>query len=133
MPADEQASPVQVRKATLPGGPDAPSLARALISRWLNGHGNAELHADACLLVSELVTNSVCHAGQPPGAPVRITAAALDGRVRVEVKDQGHGHPRGRVPDPVAGGFGLQLVELIADRWGVDREHGTQVWFELTA
>jgi anti-sigma regulatory factor (Ser/Thr protein kinase) len=133
MSPDHRAGLVQVGEAMLPCGHDAPALARALISRWLSGHGNAELHADACLLVSELVTNSVRHARQPAGASVRITAAALDGRVRVEVEDQGHGHPRRRVPDPSGGGFGLHLVERLADRWGVDHEHCTRVWFELTS
>ena len=31
------------------------------------------------------------------------------------------------------GGFGLQLVDKIATRWGVNRTGGTQVWFEVDA
>lgn len=118
-------------EATIACGLDAPSLARAHVSRWLDGRANADLRADACLLVSEVVTNSVVHGDQPPGAPLRITAAALDGRVRVDVQDRGHGPVRRRVSDPRQGGFGLNLVELISARWGVDHERGTRVWFEL--
>ena len=55
---------------------------------------------DAGLLVSELVTNSVRHAGQPAGAPVHIRAAAVDGVVRFEVEDHGHGPVRRRAPIP---------------------------------
>jgi anti-sigma regulatory factor (Ser/Thr protein kinase) len=83
------------------------------------------------LLVSELVTNSVRHAGRPAGAPLRIRAAAVDGVVRVEVHDRGHGWVRRRSADGRPGGFGLSLVERLAARWGVNHEDGTCVWFEL--
>jgi anti-sigma regulatory factor (Ser/Thr protein kinase) len=131
MSADRERGLVQVGAATIPGGLEAPSLARTLVSQWLDGRGTARLHSDVRLLVSELVTNSVRHAGQPAGAPLRITAAAVDGVVRIEVKDQGHGPVRRRAPDRRSGGFGLHLVERLAARWGVNHEHGTCVWFEL--
>ena len=121
----------QLGEATVACRLDAPSLARALVSRWLDGRADAELRADACLLVSELVSNSILHADHPAGAPLRITAAALDGLVRIEVLDQGHGPVSRRSPDPREGGFGLNLVEAIAARWGVKHERGTRVWFEL--
>ena len=119
-------------EATLPCGPEAPALARTIVSRWLDGHASADLHDDARLLVSELVTNSVLHAGQHAGAPLQIRAVAVNGTVRVEVEDGGHrGAVRRRAPDPRRGGFGLHLVELLATRWGVSDERGTLVWFEL--
>ena len=93
-------------EATVACGLDAPLLARAHVSRWLDGRADAELRSDACLLVSELVTNSVLHADQPPGAPLRITAAALDGLVRVEVQDHGHGPSAGAPPIPAKAGSG---------------------------
>jgi anti-sigma regulatory factor (Ser/Thr protein kinase) len=129
MPPD--ANRCLVGAATLPSGPEAPSLARTLVSEWLDGRGTTRLHDDVRLLVSELVTNSVRHAGQPAGAPVRITAAALDGVVRVEVHDHGNGRVRRRTDDHPSGGFGLSLVERLAARWGVYHERGTRVWFEL--
>ena len=57
----------------------------------------------------------------------------MNGVVRFEVEDLGHGAVRRREPDGRTGGFGLHLVDTIAARWGVDREHGTRVWFELAA
>lgn len=38
-----------------------------------------------------------------------------------------------RDPSRVTGGYGLFLVAQEANRWGVDREGGTRVWFELTS
>jgi Histidine kinase-like ATPase domain len=93
-------SSVEVDRATVPCGPQAPSLARTVVARWLDAHGHAELRQDACLLVSELVTNSVRHADQPVGAPVHIRASVVDGVVRIEVADLGHGAVRRRVPVP---------------------------------
>jgi anti-sigma regulatory factor (Ser/Thr protein kinase) len=101
------------------------------VSAWLAGHANGELDHDACLLVSELVTNCVMHAGQTPGAPLEVRSRAWNGVVRFEVEDQGHsGAVARRAPDG-DGGFGLQLVELLAARWGVSHDHGMLVWFEL--
>jgi anti-sigma regulatory factor (Ser/Thr protein kinase) len=91
-------APVQVDTATIPSGPEAPFLARTLVSGWLDRRGHAQLHDDVRLLVSELVTNSVLHAGQPVGAPVHLSATAVDGVVRVEVDDRGHGPVRRRAP-----------------------------------
>ena len=82
------------------------------------------------LLVSELVTNAVRHGGN--GRPVELRVR-WNSEVRVEVSDRGHGFtpaPRlGRVDEP--GGFGLFLVGRLADRWGVETNGGTTVWFVL--
>jgi anti-sigma regulatory factor (Ser/Thr protein kinase) len=131
MAADSAAAPVKVGEATVPCGPEAPFLARRAVSLWLEDRAFARLYQDAGLLVSELVTNSVRHAGLPPGAPVSIKATAADGVVRVEVHDHGHGPVRPRAPGPRQGGFGLHMVNELATRWGVSQDHGTSVWFEL--
>jgi anti-sigma regulatory factor (Ser/Thr protein kinase) len=131
MPPDAERRRVLVGESTIPSGLDAPSLARGLVSDWLDSSVHAGLSDDACLLVSELVANSVVHAAQPAGTPVQVRAAAYDGVVRFEVEDQGHGPVRRRVADPIQGGFGLHLVEALAARWGVNRENSNRVWFEL--
>ena len=84
---------------------------------------------DATLLTSELVTNTVVHAGTRCQLRVR---RARD-RVRVEVEDENDDVP---VPRPCSvddeHGRGLALVSTLALAWGVDpREHGKVVWFEL--
>jgi anti-sigma regulatory factor (Ser/Thr protein kinase) len=133
MASDQNEGLVQLGEATLACGPEAASAARTVVSRWLDGRANPEFHDDARLLVSELVSNSVRHAEQPAGATLRITAVAVDGGVRVDVADGGRGAVRRREAEPRTGGYGLELVELLAARWGVSHEHGTRVWFELAA
>jgi anti-sigma regulatory factor (Ser/Thr protein kinase) len=82
------------------------------------------------LLVSELVTNAVRHGGQ--GEPVELHAH-WNSQVRIEVVDRGDGFTpgaRSRAMDE-PGGFGLFLVGTLADRWGVETDGATKVWFEL--
>jgi anti-sigma regulatory factor (Ser/Thr protein kinase) len=129
MSPDREGRLVYAGEATVPSGADAPHLARELLAQWLDGLHDAAVRADAALLVSELVTNSVLHAGQPAGSPVQIRAEMTNGAVRVEVEDGGNGTVRSRAPG--RDGFGLHLVERLAASWGVNHEHGTHVWFEL--
>ena len=90
------------------------------------------------LLVSELVSNSVRHAGMSPGEHIRLRARTHRDCAYVEVCDAGRSGrmPEKRAPQPEVlepGGLGLFLVDEMADRWGVHRrEDGTCVWFELT-
>ncbi len=97
--------------------------------------------ADLELLVSELVTNAVKHAA--PGdraqdaaqdAWIRLRIAAETASVRVEVTDPGGG---GAAPalkdarDGLVSGWGLVFVDRLSERWGIDDDQGTTVWFEL--
>ena len=94
-----------------------------------------EERADVALLVSELVTNSVRH-GAEAGDAIDVRARASSETVRVEVSDAGAGfvppaRPAPRLDDEDPGGLGLVLVDRLADRWGVARDGGTSVWFEI--
>ena len=76
------------------------------------------------LLVSELVTNSVVHAGLSPDEAITLTVTIRGGLVRGEVRDQGSGFgpPEEPAPKPdLAGGWGLYILDRVADRWGVAR------------
>ena len=85
------------------------------------------------LLVSELVTNSVRHAGTGPGGHVELLVDTTEAHVRVEVRDRGPGFAHEAVQPSIyqVGGWGLYLVEQLADRWGVIKRGGTCVWFEI--
>jgi anti-sigma regulatory factor (Ser/Thr protein kinase) len=116
--------------------PNAPSLARAAIAGFSEGTDIAPTRrATLLLLVSEVVTNAVIHSGAPAHAEITLSARVTDsGAMRVEVIDAGDGFtPMARDPSRPGGGYGLYLVEREARTWGVDREGGTRVWFELAA
>jgi len=113
------------------GGPDAPARARyALLA--LNG-ALADVRDTVRLLVTELVSNSVLHAGADNESTIKLRVVARPAGARVEVEDRGPGFE----PVPIApdlergGGFGLFLVDKLADRWGVEPERPSRVWFEV--
>ena len=115
------------------GGPEAGVAARQAVLAS-NGALPASVRADVLLLVTELVTNAVRHASVGPEQPVRVGLRRLPRLVRVEVTDPGSGfarvHPRSNGDE--SGGWGLLLVDRIADRWGVwPTASGTCVWFEI--
>jgi anti-sigma regulatory factor (Ser/Thr protein kinase) len=109
----------------------APGAARRAIES-LDGTVESSMVPEARLLVSELITNSVKYGN---GGPVTLEVASeRPDKMRVEVIDQGSGFvPAARTkPATEVGGWGLHLVEVLADRWGV-HEGSTHVWFELSA
>jgi anti-sigma regulatory factor (Ser/Thr protein kinase) len=119
----------------LEGTPDAAARARRALDRFADHLPEPRLR-DLRLLVSELVTNAVRHAGLSDADRIRLLAMRQGGALRVEVHDPGTGfEPRPPAPDPArASGWGLDLVQELADRWGMDGSGpGTRIWFELDA
>jgi anti-sigma regulatory factor (Ser/Thr protein kinase) len=88
---------------------------------------------DVQLLVSELVTNAVRHANLGDSDVIGLVVELADDALRVEVHDPGGGFvPSAPSPDPARpSGWGLYLVAELSDRWGVDSDDTTLVWFEL--
>jgi anti-sigma regulatory factor (Ser/Thr protein kinase) len=114
----------------LRGGPEAASLARRALAR-LRGDLDGPLIENMRLLVTELVANSVKHAD---ARNVALKVLVTEPWVWIEVTDEGPGFtPQGRSANQDnASGWGLFLVDRLADRWGVARNAGiTRVWFEL--
>jgi anti-sigma regulatory factor (Ser/Thr protein kinase) len=134
--SDRAADPEDARtlQLTLQREPQAPSVARAAIAGFTE---SSELPPDELatltLLVSELVSNAVLHSDAPPASAIMLCAHLLDrGAVRIEVIDRGSGFAaKPREQARPQGGYGLYLVDKQATRWGVDREGGTRVWFEI--
>jgi anti-sigma regulatory factor (Ser/Thr protein kinase) len=121
-------------RLSIAGGPLAPARARA----WLQSAASwlpKELVANLLLLTSELVNNSVVHGNAGERDVIDIEVRATREGVRAQVSDHGPGFaPRGRALEmDEPGGWGLVLVERVADRWGVERDERTAVWFELAA
>jgi anti-sigma regulatory factor (Ser/Thr protein kinase) len=110
--------------------PAAVAKARRFVRATLAGRIDDEQLADAELIVSELVTNSVRHG---PGRPITLRLGTqADGGVIGEIEDQGDGVVAIREQDvgTTIGGLGLPIVDQIASEWGV-YEGSTHVWFRL--
>ena len=116
---------------TLPASPAAISAARGAVVRAALDRDVPDDVLDTLrLLVSEVVTNSVRH-----GVPTEVVELTLtfNSELHVEVTDYGDGfEPEARVAAiDDAGGWGLYLVDRLAERWGVHRNGFTRVWFAL--
>jgi anti-sigma regulatory factor (Ser/Thr protein kinase) len=116
----------------LPVSPEAASAARHALDGFSDEVSDGRLR-DVRLLVSELVTNAVRHANLAEGDVIGLVVEVLGDALRVEVHDPGGGFvPSAPSPDPARpSGWGLYLVAELADRWGVDSDDRTLVWFEL--
>nr|WP_206322619.1 ATP-binding protein [Streptomyces sp. HNM0575] len=119
-------------------GADPAEVGRA--RRWVRARladcgigGDEALAETLLLLVSELVTNAVVHAGTPSVLRVLLPGRQIPGAVRVEVADMSTCPPRKRhAYGEDTGGRGLELVSGLADRWGWQREGlGKRIWCEL--
>ena len=83
------------------------------------------------LLVTELVTNSVRHAD---AQAVDMRVQVSRDQVRLEITDRGPGFEfeERETGQDLEGGWGLYLVDRLADRWGIQGTGGTsQVWAEI--
>ena len=114
--------------------PEAASRARTVVNDELGRAVSARVLEDATLLVSELVTNAVRHAPRAGIPEVELRLELDPERIRVVVSDPGAGFVADPPRQPVAtesSGWGLYLVDRIADRWGVISEDRSEVWFEI--
>jgi len=114
---------------TVPSVPSSVASVRRYIVEVCRAAGLDGLSDTAALLVSEVATNALVHGS----GDVRVRAAVVDGRLRVEVVDDDPGLPRPRAAQAMdEGGRGLALLEALASTWGTDaRPDGKSVWFEL--
>ena len=82
------------------------------------------------------VSLRVRHGGSGERGELAVDTEVLARGVRVQVWDRGDGF-EGRTPAVPPrgqpGGYGLLLLERMSDRWGVRRDDGCCVWFELSA
>lgn len=126
-------------------GPGKSSVrqARELVRKRLAEYGLQDLVDIAELLVSELATNAVVHAGGRYRLTLSLGTGTGTGTLRCEVADE---RPRLPLPphrqagsddhldvDPDSeNGRGLLLVDALAHRWGSRLvDDGKEVWFEL--
>jgi anti-sigma regulatory factor (Ser/Thr protein kinase) len=122
--------PTVVRRH-LPPHPTSVGEARRIVRRLLVTGGDVDLVDAAELLVSEIVTNAVLHAG----TSIDLRCTLVDHSLLVEVDDGGGQLPSYRGYDStVCSGRGLVLLEQLAERWGVIPTFGGKtVWFLVSA
>ncbi|MFJ4814186.1 SpoIIE family protein phosphatase [Streptomyces sp. NPDC088801] len=150
-PCAETYAPGDARAcATLPGSSLAPGAARALVRRALTEWTGLALPGaeyltdrladDAALVVSELVTNAVVHAGTDVEMECRLEGDDPDtAALVVEVCDHHPSRaPRGSEPetphDTPEHGRGLRLVGALSEAWGITYRTGRKtVWARLPA
>lgn len=119
---------------TFPAWPESVPDARRYVGEILDRLPGASCET-AALLVSELATNAVRHAGAREFV-VEVQTYPDEGRVWVGVTDTDPGLPILRPPSVTSEhGRGLRLVASLADRWGARRRRESAektVWFELS-
>jgi anti-sigma regulatory factor (Ser/Thr protein kinase) len=114
-----------------PGRRDQVAYARDFVRRAV---GCCPVLDEAILLTSELCTNALQHTASGNGGLFEVTVYRRDGSLRVEVRDDGAGTvPAVRSFEELSeDGRGLEIVRLIAHRWGQNGdEFGRSVFFEL--
>jgi serine phosphatase RsbU (regulator of sigma subunit)/anti-sigma regulatory factor (Ser/Thr protein kinase) len=150
-PTHPEADPVAVHpivppcaqvRATLTAGPLAPGAARRLLRtafrEWadLGLPGAERTGEDAAVVISELVTNAVVHAGTDVELACRLEPET--GALVVEVSDRHPSRaPRDGAAEPAHGtpeyGRGLRLVAALCESWGVTYRRGAKtVWARMT-
>lgn len=135
-------------RCSLAAIPGAPGLGRHFLAQLLDLWGvDAESAESALLLLSELVTNSVRHAGRPSGPAtlqrgevpqlVAISAQISTGRLYIEVWDSSPNVPTVKdVDEDAEDGRGMHIVSCLAHKWGchpaiLRHTPGKVTWFEL--
>ncbi len=123
---------MEVRRELTPSV-EAVSEARLSLEE-LRSSVRAQMLETAQILVNELVTNSVRHTRLTPQDRITLKVTISSGMLRAEVCDPDLGFeatPREKPGPYQTSGWGLYIVEQLAERWGMERDTQKCVWFEL--
>lgn len=124
---EQQALRTAETGTSLPAVLSSESAARRFVESALLDWGLDDAVEDAVLITSELVANVLRHTADEP----LLSLSRTGSRVLVEVQDSSPVMPL-RKTGGALGGWGLLLVERLADDWGVrPLSRGKVVWCEL--
>ena len=134
----------QIASCPLDPGGTASGAARDFTRQILGSWGLLVLAEDAAVIVSELVTNALCHGVSDRDGPVRdglahdrveLILLRRAGEMVCAVTDPGAGHPvLGTTDSTAEAGRGLCVIEALAATWGWTRldAHKKAVWATLS-
>ena len=116
----------------LPAVPDSVGQARRDVAKLVSPPLDGRALDDLLLGVSEAVANAVQHGSANETISLSLEIAGGQFRVLVSDSSPAFAQPPGQ-PSPVHnGGWGLFLIETVANRWGLERDNDqTHVWFEM--
>jgi anti-sigma regulatory factor (Ser/Thr protein kinase) len=120
-------------RRSLPPDLDAPAAARRALEGF-GGQLEQDLIERSALVVTEVVTNSVTHAGLTGAQRIELNIQVSPGCLRIEVTDEGTRgfDPVVALPHPGQNsGRGLWVIDQLTDRWGVNFTSSTRVWCEF--
>ena len=107
---------------------------RRLVSDLIDAGVYGGAVTDAALVISELLSNALQHAGPLPDSAVRVAWQLDTDSVRISVSDGG-GPTRPELGEPgqyTTGGRGLRIVARLSRSWGIGSDDdGTTVWAEI--
>lgn len=112
---------------------DAPAAARRMLDGF-RGQLDDDVIDRGALVVTEVVTNSVTHAGVTAAQPIDLNIQESPGCLRIEVTDEGTAGFDPVVTLPYVGqssGRGFWMIDQLTDRWGIDFMRTTRVWCEF--
>lgn len=114
----------------LPPRPSSAGIAREVLAWQLREWHIEGLCDDAALVITELVSNAIRHAG----TPLELCIVPLENGVRLEVRDASKLPLRPRSPGQLTeeGGRGLHIIDALATSHGVEVDAtGKRVWAEM--
>lgn len=124
-------TPLTAWSRAFPAIPEQAREARRFLSAIMDGRREAD---DAALCLSELAANAILHSrSRDPGGQFTVRIRICDGRLRIEVDDQGGPWTRTARRHDGQHGRGLLIVSRLADDWGRSGGPATgwTMWFEM--
>jgi serine/threonine-protein kinase RsbW len=104
-----------LRQASFPRTPTGASVARRLVANALRGWMSEQERLDFALAIGEAISNAVRHGG---GDKFAVSCWSRDGKIIVDVIDEGTGFPRKLLEPPIDdgnGGYGLLIIRKLTD------------------
>jgi len=116
----------------LPAVPDSVGQARRDVAELVSPPLDGRALDDLLLAVSEAVANAIQHGSADETIRLSVESVGKQFRVLVSDSSPSFAQAPGQPSPEHNGGWGLFLIETVANRWGLERdEDQTHVWFEI--